>query len=330
MNGLTDQNSMTGELPRYEASGLFCIPDAHIAATPPGQRLEGYKDQVLDKIAACLAQAARIDCLPVFLGDLFHWPRENPNDLLVALIELFAPVKPYVLVGNHDKYQARYTRDVSLAVLDAAGAVRVISEPGPVFHLLTPTGAALVGASPDATPLPRSFDKEEGVAVVWLTHHGIGFPDFPDRQIRPREIPGVDWIINGHIHRPQPTVRMGSTTWANPGNITRLSFARRTLTRVPAASIWRPGMTELEKWPVPHLPFYSVFPDQEFPPEIDLPEQESRFVKGLERLAWKRTREGQGLREFLAANLNPEHPETSLIWELYQEAANAKDTGHDG
>jgi hypothetical protein len=45
----------------------------------------------------------------------------------------------------------------------------------------------------------------------------------------------------------------------------------------------------------------------------------SRFLEGLERLAWKRTREGAGLRQFLQANLNPESPETGIVWELYEE-----------
>lgn len=310
-------------LPRLKARGLLLIPDPHVAAMPPGQRLEGYAEQVLAKLEAALDHAAKDNLIPVVLGDLFHWPRENPNNLLVRLIEIFRPHSPYVLVGNHDKYQARFTPDVSLAVLDAAGVVRLLDEPGPAFHLDAPTGAALIGASPDGSPLPVDFDRPEGEEVVWLTHHNIGFPDFMDRQVKIREIVGVDWVINGHIHRPQPTETRGATKWANPGNVVRLTFSRRSKERVPAASIWLPGCQDLEKWPVPHLPFEEVFPDQEFPPEeAQSVVAESRFIEGLERLAWKRTAEGLGLKDFLAANLNPEHPESELIWELYREAVN--------
>ena len=310
-------------LPRIEGQGLFCIPDAHVAATPPGQRLEGYQAQILDKIRACLVRAVELDLVPVFLGDLFHWPRENPNSLLVELIDILGPHQPFVLVGNHDKYLARFTRDVSLAVLQAAGAVRVMSEPGPVFWLDTPAGAVLVGASPDASPLPRVVDKDGAVAVVWLTHHSVSFPEFPERLVQPKEIPGLDWVINGHIHRPQPMVVAGQTRWVNPGNITRLTFSAGTKVRVPAASIWRPGREELEPWVVPHLPFDQVFPDQPFPPEKSLEERKSLFLKGLERLSWRRTQEGLGLKQFLTANLNPENPETKLILQLYQEVAGA-------
>lgn len=317
---------MTTPLPRFAASGLLLLPDPHVAATPPGQRLEGFADQILAKIEAALVFGEKNDLLPFFLGDLFNWPRENPNSLLVRLIDLFRPRRPFVLVGNHDKYQARYTDDVSLAVLAAAGVVRVVAEPGPLFHLDAPTGSALVGASPDGAPLPARLDRPPGEETIWLTHHNIGFPDFLDRQVRIREIEGLDWVVNGHLHRPQPTQTAGGTRWVNPGNMTRLTFTRRTRERVPAAHVWRPGNTVLERFEPPCLPFEQVFPDQDFPPEVPAGEgTASAFVSGLERLAWRRTREGLGLKEFLLANLSPESPESELIWDLYKEAVDGRD-----
>ncbi len=303
------------------SNGLFLVGDPHLADTPPGQRMPGYRDQVLDKLAACLDQAQEQGLTPVVLGDLFHWPRDNSNSLLVALMDLLRPWRPFVLVGNHDKYQARLTRDVSLAVLDAAGVVRLLDEPGPQFVLSTPTGDALIGASPDGAPIPKGFDRDENTpdTVVWLTHHNLQFPEFLDRAHKLRELPGIDLVVNGHIHRPQPTVVCGSTTWANPGNMVRLTFTRRSKERQPAAHAWRPGMSEPEPWVVPHLDFAQVFPDQEFPPEEQEQAGESLFLSGLERLAWRRTQEGLGLKEFLQANLNPELPQTPLIWELYEE-----------
>ena len=303
------------------AKGLFLVADPHLADTPPGQRMPGYREQVLDKLAACLDRARELDLVPVILGDLFHWPRDNSNTLLVALIELFGPHRPFVLVGNHDKYQARLTQDVSLAVLQAAGVVRLMDEPGPQFVLTTPTGDALIGASPDNAPIPIGFDRDGNTpgTVVWLTHHNLQFPEFPDRATKLKELPGIDLVVNGHIHRPQQSVVCGSTTWTNPGNLVRLTFSRRSREREPAAHAWRPGMAEPEAWVAPHLEFSQVFPDQEFPPEEQEQAGESRFISGLERLAWRRTQEGVGLKEFLQANLNPEQPETRLIWELYEE-----------
>jgi len=313
------------DLPRIKARGLFIVCDPHVAATPPGHRLEGYREQVLDKLRACLARARELDCHMVIPGDLFHWPRENPNALLVELIELFREHRPTVLPGNHDKYLARFTPDVSLAVLDAAGAVRLAATPGPAFWLDTPQGPVLAGASPDGAPVPRRVERAGAVETIWFTHHSVGFPDFQEGLLAPRPIEGLDWLVNGHIHRPQPMVVKGCTRWCNPGNVTRLTFTPRTRERVPAASVWRPGARELEPWPVPMLPFGQVFPDQPFPPEPSPEESRSLFLKGLERLAWRRTQEGLGLKDFLSANLNPEHPGTGLIWELYEEVAGGQD-----
>jgi len=307
------------------ANGLFLVADPHLADLPPGQRLDGYLEQIMSKLAACLDRARELGMVPVLLGDLFHRPRDNSNRMLVELIRLLGPRtgpdRVWALLGNHDKYQSRFTEDLTIAVLETAGVLRLMKEEGPQFVLKTDAGSALVGASPDGSPLPRGYEggPDDPVTVVWLTHHNIRFPEFEDRAYAIRELPGIDWLINGHIHRPQPTVRAGQTTWANPGNITRLTFTRRSMERRPAAAIWRPGCTELERWDVPYLPFEQVFPDQELPPREQETEGESDFIRGLERLAWKRTREGMGLRQFLQDNLSRETPEGALIWELYEE-----------
>ena len=312
-------------LEHVRAKGLFLVANPHLADHPPGQRLEGYLDQILAKLTACLERADELSMAPVLLGDLFHWPRDNSNRMLVELIRLFGgrtgDRTVHILVGNHDKYQSRFTDDVSLAVLETAGVVRLMKEEGPQFVLDTDDGPVLVCASPDGSPLPKSYERGEDdpETVIWLTHHNIRFPEFIDKAYSIKELPGIDWVINGHIHRPQPTVTKGRTTWANPGNITRLTFTRRSMAREPAAAIWTPGCAELEKWVIPHLAFDQVFPDQELPPEEQELEGESNFIKGLERLAWQRTHEGTGLKQFLTENLSSETPEGKLIWELYEE-----------
>jgi len=333
---------MSERLPRIEAAGLLFLADPHFAATPPGQRTEGYQEQVLEKVGAAMEMAASRDLQVVFLGDLFHWPRENPNSLLVTLIDFFGAYsarhrKPWTLVGNHDKYQARYTQDVSMAVLEAAGVLNIMAEAGEQFELVTPQKRLLLGASPDFSPLPgpRERDKNHDV-VLWVTHHNIGFPDFEDKPLRIKEIPGVDWVVNGHIHRPQPTQAKGGTRWVNPGGLVRMQFTRYNLERRPQAAIWTPACEasgDLERWDVPVRPFREVFPDQELPEEpLGQAERESLFVRGLERLAWRRTKEGLGLKQFLHENLrDPRLPDTpaeeKLVWQLYEEAVGGAKNG---
>jgi len=312
------------------AKGLLLIADPHLADTPPGQRVDGYLDQVMTKLEACLDHADELGMVPVILGDLFHWPRDNSNKMLVELIRIFglrtSENRVWALVGNHDKYQSRFTEDVSMAVLEAAGVLRLMKDDGPQFILDTDDGPVLIGASPDGTPLPKSYERQsdDPETVIWLTHHNIKFPEFIDRAYSIKELPGIDWVINGHIHRPQQTIIKGQTTWANPGNITRLTFTRRSMVREPAAAIWTPGCEELEKWVVPFKVFDEVFPDQELPPEEQEIEGESNFIKGLERLAWERTQEGMGLKQFLTDNVTRETQEGELIWELYEEVIHSE------
>ncbi len=307
------------------ATGLLLIGDPHLADVPPGQRLAGYFDQIMTKLEACLDHAADKGLAVVLLGDLFHWPRDNSNKMLVDLIGLFGTRKGnsrvWAVIGNHDKYQSRFTEDVSLAVLEAAGVLRLMKEPGPQFILEDGASRTLVCSTPEGSSLPKKFDRREGdpETVVWLTHHNIQFPEFIDRAYTIKELPGIDWLINGHIHRPQPTITKGQTTWANPGNITRLTFTQRTMDREPAVAIWRPGCRDLEKWVVPFERFEDVFPNLEFLPEEEPTNEESNYVKGLERLAWQRTQEGMGLRQFLTDNVTRTTREGQLIWELYEE-----------
>ncbi|AGW13640.1 metallophosphoesterase family protein [Megalodesulfovibrio gigas] len=312
------------DLPAIACAGILFCTDVHLAGTPPGQRLPGYTEQTLAKLAFCLEQAASRNLLPVICGDLFHWPRENPNTLLVRCIELFkplaaTPLKCWVLVGNHDKWQANYTDDVSMAVLESAGVIHVMKEAGPQCRVLIDGHVALLGASPDMAPLPKAVERDEADTVLWVSHHGLGFPDYADQRQPLRELPGVDWLINGHLHQPQPPQRRGMTTWVNLGSLTRMSFAPRVKERRPAAAIWRPGMTELERLDVPFLPFEDVFPDQPFPDTQIKEGGESLFLRGLERLVWKRTREGAGLGQFLSDNLDPTLPESQIILSLYEE-----------
>ncbi len=307
-----------------EFNGLLFIGDPHLAASPPGFRIDDYCRTILGKLAFCLDLAAQHRYLPIILGDLFHLPRNNPNHLLVDVMELFRPLKPWVLVGNHDKHEARLTRDVSLAVLQAAGVINLLAESGPVGQVRLPGLNVLVGVSPDWTPLPTGVDCLGTDFVVWLTHHDLKFPDYDAGKVTLREIPGIDLVVNGHIHTPKPPQPRGRTLWFNPGGISRVSRSIYTQKMQPAAALWEPGLPVPKTIPIPHRPFAEVF--QAFTPEEErryAALDESMFIKGLENLMIRKTSEGVGLKSFLEANLIPEDPLDTMIWELYTEVVNA-------
>ena len=301
-------------------AGILFVGDPHIAASPPGFRLDDYAETVLHKLAFSLETAAQRAYLPIILGDLFHVPRDNPNSLLVALIDLFRLHKPWVLVGNHDKYEARLTRDVSLAVLDAAGVVRLLDREGPVASVTVAGRKILIGTSPDWTPLPGTVNPNGHDYVIWLTHHDLAFPGYESARTNLREIPGVDLVVNGHIHTPKPPQRYGRTLWLNPGSLTRISRSQVTRNLKPVITAWVPAEDEFEVFEVPHQPFDEIFPAlDEADADDHAPVDESMFIRGLENLALRKTSEGVGLRAFLDVNLTGENPVDKIIWELYEE-----------
>jgi DNA repair exonuclease SbcCD nuclease subunit len=332
---MPDLPMTTREIEDYQ--GILFVGDPHVASFAPGYRRDEYVRTVLEKLAFAMDFAKQNNLLPVILGDLFHVPRNNPNFLLVELIQLFRPIVPWVLLGNHDKHEARFTPDVSIAVLEAAGAIRLIKKEGPVDVVSICGRRILIGASPDWTPLPTMVDHCGYEMVMWITHHNLLFDaeidDTPSPQSKGkgfdlREIPGVDVVINGHLHKPRQPVRKGNTLWLNPGSLVRIirSASVRDVKPLVTVFSYNSGEPSFEAVTVPHRPFDEVFyplTDVEgFNEEVA--NGESRFIRGLENLALRRTAEGIGLMEFLKMNLNMKDPVDREIWELYLEVVHGE------
>ncbi len=309
--------------------GIVFIGDPHVASFAPGHRRDDYRTTVLGKLSFAVETAHREQLLPLVLGDLFHVPRNNPNSLLVELIELFRPVIPWVLLGNHDKYEARFSSDLSIAVLEAAGAIRLIKEQGVVEVVSVGRRRILIGASPDWTSLPREVERNGSDVVVWVTHHnllldeeGVGGGERLSA-IALREIPGVDVVVNGHLHTPKPPLCRGMTRWMNPGSIVRIIRSRHARLMTPSLLVFIPEDREpFQYYQIPHRPFEEVFdPYEHEGSSLDEQEhqEESLFIRGLENLALRRTAEGVGLREFLAMNLRADDAVDRYVWELYRE-----------
>jgi DNA repair exonuclease SbcCD nuclease subunit len=292
---------------RDDLQGFLFIGDPHVANRAPGFRKDEFARTVLDKLTFAMNYARDNRLMPVLLGDLFDVAHNNANWIVAELLRLFEG-GVFTVCGNHDRREDMLADHDSLSLLILSGRIKLLDEIGPWVG--TMNGATVVlGGTPNHQFLPKSFDRaslpsDRPVFVFWVSHHNLNFPAFEhEKPVRCAEIPGIDVVVNGHIHRSLDDVVCGSTLWINPGNITRLS-------RTEAARQHVPGVLRIdvsgdgwkrERVTVPHQPFDDVFHPETNGPEIKL--TESVFIKELAALQAARTESGAGLQSFLDANL---------------------------
>lgn len=303
---------------RREYQGILFIGDPHLASHNPGFRKDDYPRTALAKLQWSLDYAGREHLLPAILGDLFHRPRDNANWLIGDLLAMLARQEVLAIWGNHDCQRDDLEDDDSFSILLKAGALRLVTCQRPWVGCMNGRSVVIVG-----TPWGDRPEKVVSIAAVAegdgngaaplvfsMMHHDITVPGYEGR-MPPREIQGVDVVINGHIHRPLPDVAQGATLWLTPGNISRVS-------RSDASREQRPSVLEARIGPqgwsrrtveVPHEPFDVVFHEEVVAEEVQA--GESAFIQGLAELAARRTDSGAGLEAFLEKNLGRFDPDVA-------------------
>lgn len=288
--------------------GLLLIGDPHLEGRQPGFRKDDYPNVILEKLAWCLEYAGNNSLLPAILGDLFDKPRDNPNWLLGRLFDMLQ-AETLGLYGNHDvHYNPELTDNDSLSLLVKAGRLRMVSAETPWCGMINGRSVVVGGSSyrqeiPKRFECPQSAESSGRALVIWLTHHDILIPGYDEGRIRPREIEGIDLLINGHIHRRLLDVAKGKTLWMTPGNISRRSRSDASREHVPSAlriDVAADGY-QLSYVEIPHRPFDEVFHEAVI--EVAGEARASAFVAGLAELESRRTASGAGLIEFLDSNL---------------------------
>jgi hypothetical protein len=302
-----------------EAKGLLFIGDPHLASRAPGFRKDDYPATILEKLRWSLNYAAENHLKPVLLGDLFDFPRDNANWLLVRLLPLLED-NTLAIYGNHDCKENTLDENDTLSILVHANKIRLLDEQH-VWNGTTNGQPIVIGGTPWGQPLPKAFSLASAVAnssfilspssiVFWIAHHDLKFQGHEEfARIDCREIPGVDFLINGHIHRDLPSVQAGQTLWINPGNIARIKRSDATRNHEPSvlrADISAPSgagvpACQLSRIAIPHAPFDEVF-HLESPAQTPQ-ETGSVFIRALAEFESLRTASGAGLRAFLDANL---------------------------
>lgn len=296
--------------------GLLAIGDPHLEGRVPGFRKDDYPQAILEKLRWAINYAAEAALLPMILGDLFHLPRNNPNWLLVEVMQLLD--RELLLIhGNHDVHENAITPDDSFSVITAADK-GIFLDNDTLVHTEINNCPVIIGGTSWGHEIPRKIFEElpeslDPKLVVWLTHHDVKVPGYEEKGwLRPRAIEGVDLVINGHIHRRLESVRKGQTQWLTPGNIARR--ARSDATRNHTPSVLRidvgAGGWTCEHLEIPHRPYDVVFYEAVADDAAD-DEQSSPFVAGLSELQARKTETGVGLKAFLDKNLDHFEPDVA-------------------
>jgi DNA repair exonuclease SbcCD nuclease subunit len=289
--------------------GLAFIGDPHLSSRVPGFRRDDYPRTALAKLKFCLERSLKDQLLPVLLGDVFDRPRDNANWLVGELLDLMSRYEVLTIYGNHDCRENSLTDDDTFSILLKSGHVRLLTPESPWRGRIADR-PVIVGGSPWGQPVPDSFSatatlesENENSIVLWVTHHDLQTSTEMRTGIKPAERPGIDIVVNGHLHTRQDPIVTGKTTWLIPGSLTRLGRSETSRTQPPSflkINI-EPDSWSSEYVEIPHEPFDDVFFESAQLPETE--DLESSFVRGLAELQAHRTESGAGLVFFLEQNL---------------------------
>jgi len=286
--------------------GLLIIGDPHLEGRTPGFRKDDYPMAIIGKLEWCLLYAREHRLLPAVLGDVFDKPRDNPIWMLGRLIELLAGLECVGIYGNHDCAEPQLSDHDSLSLLVKAGRIRLLDDQP--WRGRMNGRPVILGGSSYRRQIPERFETEDGSdgppLVFWLTHHDVIVPGYEEQgRLEPREIAGVDLVINGHVHRRLQDVQRGSTSWMTPGNISRRTRNDAARDHIPAVLRIDVNASGYDRQfvEVPHRPFDDVFHQTILDTAID--GSASPFVAGLAELQARRTEAGAGLVAFLEKNV---------------------------
>ena len=236
----------------YDYDGILFIGDPHAWSKSPGKRLDEaiFPQVVLHKLEQSIDIAIKNNLYVVILGDLFHVDNENNISLLTKMIRIFKKLRdPLVSVeGNHEKKELKLTDDVALSMLKEADVLNVMEYNNlyGCVHLTNGKKVYLGGTPygmiiPNKVNLPKEEDDKD-TPIIWTSHHDLDFGDTYPGVIPVPEIHGAFMLVNGHIHKTKPPVKVGGTKAHNPGNITRLSTDCKD--HVPAVWMWKPELKD--------------------------------------------------------------------------------------
>lgn len=235
-------------------SGLLFIGDPHIWSKKPGRRIDDdFLSVITNKISYAINLANEKNLFPVFLGDLMHDDNDDSPEMIIKLLAALYKCqdKPVTLLGNHEKTDKYLTDKNSMSILTAANAIDVIQTTSQycIFKHNEKT-FNLFGSPHGEDPYLVNCQDTTNVNIL-ITHHDLNFPGSYPNAIEMKPIKNIKFVINGHMHTKYDNVQKDSTTWVNPGNITRVTIAEKE--HIPAVLEYNFSNETFTYHEIPHI-----------------------------------------------------------------------------
>lgn len=226
--------------------GVAFILDIHADDRSPSSRVDDYPETVLHKLKLALEDASDNNLLSIWGGDVFNRPHIQSDYIKARIMALCqtAKYKPLVIPGNHDMSGEILGPSDTLWLLGISGCVKLItsSKPWGVFDMRRGDEIIRVGlgGTPFGQDVPTTLPWNEHVDLgLWATHDNFRFQShYEDKKSYDfHAIPGVDMVVNGHLHHASALVEAVSddghvTTWMNPGSLARTKSNEKN--RIPS------------------------------------------------------------------------------------------------
>lgn len=217
------------------------VNDVHASDRAPANRLDTYTQDIftkLDEITRLVDQ--NNVAFVVFCGDLFHTPQASrvTHQLVGQWLDIVTSFDcdVFIVPGNHDLAAGRIESlpKQPLGILGRAPNVHIFTDPKKTLRGVLAIKGIPWSYRMDANSMRDAVNPEKPIDLI-ITHAPITRqpnPFYPT--IQPEQLAGLAPVIAfGHMHPPEAPYKVGSTTFVNPGALSRGALDETDLHRTP-------------------------------------------------------------------------------------------------
>lgn len=234
--------------------GILFIGDPHVSSKRVGRRNDAdFLETVTGKLTQAGQISTRYRLFPCILGDFMHKATDITPRLMVLVMQALRsfPVVPWTILGNeHDHTERAVSDQDTLKAIVDTGLLRLADQDGTFTHITVNHLDIALTTIPYGHAIPESIQQYLDAAdahpdlSVLLTHADLEFDSAYPGALPITDVAGCHMLVNGHMHKTQRLMQVGSMVAFNPGNITRVSVDMES--HIPSVWAWRPDSFLLE------------------------------------------------------------------------------------